>query len=136
MLLCHQARLQHSVLCKDIVLDAQCKTSSIIADITNSDSTLLKSNPADSAQLVALQARVKELEMEQSLMQHELDNMSEVAQRADKQLRYSCNTLACGAHCLCMTRGYIQQDAVQHFCFRLSAVCCRSGEQIVAPFCA
>ena len=39
-----------------------------------------------------LQARVKELEMEQSLMQHELDNMSDVAQRADKQLRsrHSC----------------------------------------------
>ena len=58
------------------------------ADITNTDPSLLKSDPAESAQIIVLQARVKELEMEQSLMQHELDNMSEVAQRADKQLRY------------------------------------------------
>ena len=36
----------------------------------------------------ALEARVKELEMEQTLMQRELDNMSDVAQRSDAQLRY------------------------------------------------
>ena len=35
----------------------------------------------------ALEARVKELEMEQTLMQRELDNMSDVAQRSDAQLR-------------------------------------------------
>lgn len=41
------------------------------------------------AEMAALKARVKELEMEQSLMQRELDNMSEVAQRTDTQLRYA-----------------------------------------------
>lgn len=60
----------------------------LLADITNTDAGPQKSDSAESAQATALQARVKELEMEQSLMQHELDNMSEVAQRADKQLRY------------------------------------------------
>ncbi len=59
------------------------------ADVTNVEAELLKNTAGDPAQVAELQARVKELEMEQSLMQRELDNMSDVAQRTDNQLRYS-----------------------------------------------
>lgn len=54
--------------------------------MTNVEAELLK-NAADPGQVAELQARIKELEMEQSLMQRELDNMSDVAQRTDNQLR-------------------------------------------------
>ena len=83
-----------------------CQLSVVVADITNTDPTLLKNDPADSAQLLVLQARVKELEMEQSLMQHELDNMSEVAQRADKQLRYMQGHTALTLHLATQDRRY------------------------------
>ncbi|KAA6426660.1 MAG: CENPE type kinesin [Trebouxia sp. A1-2] len=58
-----------------------------MADVTNVEAELLKNAAGDPAQVAELQARVKELEMEQSLMQRELDNMSDVAQRTDNQLR-------------------------------------------------
>jgi len=57
--------------------------------VTNVEAELLKNAAGDPAQVAELQARVKELEMEQILMQRELDNMSDVAQRTDNQLRYS-----------------------------------------------
>ena len=55
----------------------------------------------------ALEARVKELEMEQTLMQRELDNMSDVAQRSDAQLRWVASAVqlqggvvvSAAAHC-------------------------------------
>ena len=93
--------------------DAMCQLSVVVADITNTDPTLLKNDPADSAQLVVLQARVKELEMEQSLMQHELDNMSEVAQRADKQLRYMQGHTALTLHLAGDTAVSQLQDSLQ-----------------------
>jgi len=65
------------------------QTSCGCADVTNVEAELIKSAAGDPAQVAELQARVKELEMEQSLMQRELDNMSDVAQRTDNQLRYS-----------------------------------------------
>ena len=55
--------------------------------MTNVEAELLKNVAGDPGQVAELQARVKELEMEQSLMQRELDNMSDVAQRTDTQLR-------------------------------------------------
>ena len=68
---------------------ASCDTeySFISADVTNMEAELLKNAAGDPVQVAELQARVKELEMEQSLMQRELDNMSDVAQRTDNQLR-------------------------------------------------
>lgn len=62
--------------------------SLVSADVTNVEAELLKNAARDSAQVSELQARIKELEMEQSLMQRELDNMSDVAQRTDNQLRF------------------------------------------------
>lgn len=59
----------------------------VCADVTNVEAELLKNVAGDPGQVAELQARVKELEMEQSLMQRELDNMSDVAQRTDTQLR-------------------------------------------------
>ena len=59
----------------------------IDADVTNIEAELLKGACGEPAQVAELQARIKELEMEQSLMQRELDNMSDVAQRTDNQLR-------------------------------------------------
>lgn len=41
--------------------------------------------PGDAA--AALEARVRELMLEQDLMQRELDHMTEMAQRSDAQLR-------------------------------------------------
>ena len=70
------------------------QTSCGCADVTNVEAELLKSTAGDPAQVAELQARVEELEMEQSLMQRELDNMSDVAQRTDNQLRY-CPDLLC-----------------------------------------
>lgn len=61
--------------------------SLISADVTNVEAELLKNAAGDPVQVAELQARVKELEMEQSLMQRELDSMSDVAQRTDNQLR-------------------------------------------------
>ena len=43
-----------------------------------------------------MEARVKELEMEQTLMQRELDNMSDVAQRSDAQLRWVADAVHSG----------------------------------------
>lgn len=60
----------------------------LATDVTNVEAELLKNTAGDPAQVAELQARVKELEMEQSLMQRELDNMSDVAQRTDNQLRF------------------------------------------------
>ena len=65
------------------------------ADVTNVEAELLKNAAGDPGQVAELQARIKELEMEQSLMQRELDNMSDVAQRTDNQLR-----LLLSKHCL------------------------------------
>lgn len=48
----------------------------------------MKAAAGDPTQVAELQARIKELEMEQNLMQRELDNMSDVAQRTDNQLRF------------------------------------------------
>ena len=62
--------------------------SLVSADVTNVEAELLKNAAGDPAQVSELQARIKELEMEQSLMQRELDNMSDVAQRTDNQLRF------------------------------------------------
>ena len=62
--------------------------------MTNVEAELLKGAAGDAAQVAELQGRIKELEMEQSLMQRELDNMSDVAQRTDNQLRYACHEFA------------------------------------------
>ena len=62
---------------------------SVSADVTNVEAELLQNTAGDPVQVLELQARIKELEMEQSLMQRELDNMSDVAQRTDNQLRYA-----------------------------------------------
>lgn len=64
------------------------KACLLATDVTNVEAELLKNTAGDPAQVAELQARVKELEMEQSLMQRELDNMSYVAQRTDNQLRF------------------------------------------------
>ena len=53
------------------------------------------SNGADE-KVIALEARVKELEMEQTLMQRELDSMSDVAQRSDAQLRWVAGAVHSG----------------------------------------
>ena len=84
------------------------------ADVTNVEAEPLKNVAGDPVQVAELQARIKELEMEQSLMQRELDNMSDVAQRTDNQLRYVLPqafmnsmkpkvraTIARGALCIC-----------------------------------
>ena len=42
---------------------------------------------AEAEDTPGLRARIKELEMEQKLMQAELDSVSELAQRMDSQLR-------------------------------------------------
>lgn len=63
------------------------KCPCVHADVTNVEAELLKNAAGDPVQVAELQARIKELEMEQSLMQRELDNMSDVAQRTDNQLR-------------------------------------------------
>lgn len=68
-----------------LCLPSEC--SLVNADVTNVEAELLKNAAGDPVQVAELQARIKELEMEQSLMQRELDNMSDVAQRTDNQLR-------------------------------------------------
>ena len=65
------------------------KACLLATDVTNVEAELLKNTAGDPAQVAELQARVKELEMEQNLMQRELDNMSDVAQRTDNQLRFA-----------------------------------------------
>lgn len=60
----------------------------MLADAGAADYQLASGGSA--AELATLKARVKELEMEQSLMQRELDGMSDVAQRTDVQLRQGC----------------------------------------------
>ena len=44
--------------------------------------------PAGAEDTAGLRARIRELEIEQGLMQAELDSVSELAQRMDSQLRY------------------------------------------------
>ena len=66
----------------------------VSADVTNVEAELLKAAAGDPTQVAELQARVKELEMEQNLMQRELDNMSDVAQRTDNQLRFCSETFS------------------------------------------
>ena len=68
---------------------AKRREATVIADVTNVEAELLKNAAGDPSQVAELQARVKELEMEQSLMQRELDSMTDVAQRTDNQLRYA-----------------------------------------------
>ncbi len=82
------------------------------ADVTNVEAELLKNAAGDPAVIAELQARVKELEMEQSLMQRELDNMSDVAQRTDNQLR-------CGQHRLVV----LYRLCMCHLCHPFALAC-------------
>jgi hypothetical protein len=45
------------------------------------------SMPGEAAEVTELQARIRQLEMQQSLMDRELESMSELAKQSDAQLR-------------------------------------------------